>query len=81
MRATPNKEARMRGDGTEDQPHMWSYIPLEQRVPADHPAAPASHGGRDAPGAVAQFDQLYSKTGRPSIPPEHLLRALLLQVL
>ena len=28
-----------------------------------------------------QFDQLYSKVGRPSIPPEHLLRALLLQVL
>src|SRR5678810_1218661 len=61
---------------------MWSYVPLEQRIPADHPLRPL----RAMVDVVLrelspQFDQLYSKVGRPSIPPEHLLRALLLQVL
>src|SRR5215813_10186575 len=82
MRARPSEEARMRGDGVEPQPHMWSYVPLEQRVPADHPLRPL----RAMVDVVLrelspQFDQLYSKVGRPSIPPEHLLRALLLQIL
>ena len=82
MRATLSEEARMRGDGIEPQPHMWSYVPLEQRIPADHPLRPL----RAMVDVVLrelspQFDQLYSKVGRPSIPPEHLLRALLLQVL
>ena len=72
----------MRGDGIEPQPHMWSYVPLEQRIPAEHPLRPL----RAMVDVVLrelspQFDQLYSKVGRPSIPPEHLLRALLLQVL
>ena len=72
----------MRGDGIEPQSHMWSYVPLEQRIPADHPLRPL----RAMVDVVLrelspQFDQLYSKVGRPSIPPEHLLRALLLQVL
>ena len=72
----------MRGDGIEPQPHMWSYVPLEQRIPLDHPLRPL----RAMVDAIMQdlspqFDQLYSKVGRPSIPPEHLLRALLLQVL
>src|SRR6185503_21367467 len=82
MRATLGKEARMRGDGVEPQPQMWSYVPLEQRVPADHPLRPL----RAMVDVVLrelspQFDQMYAKVGRPSIPPEHLLRALLLQVL
>jgi transposase len=82
MRATLSKEARMRGDGIEPQPHMWSYVPLEHRIPAEHPLRPL----RAMVDVVLrelspQFDQLYSKVGRPSIPPEHLLRALLLQVL
>ena len=72
----------MRGDGPGPQSHMWSYVPLEQRVPADHPLRPL----RAMVDVVLRelspaFDQLYSKVGRPSIPPEHLLRALLLQVL
>ena len=72
----------MRGDGMEAQPQMWSYVPLERRIPADHPLRPL----RAMVDVVLrelspQFDQLYSKIGRPSIPPEHLLRALLLQVL
>ena len=37
--------------------------------------------GRWHPGLNATFEQLYSRTGRPSIPPERLLRASLLQVL
>jgi hypothetical protein len=43
---------------------------------ACHPQA----GGRDSGGMSKQFDRLYSEVGRPSIPPERLLRALLLQV-
>ena len=72
----------MRGDKPQTEPHMWSYVPLEQRIPADHPLRPL----RAMVDVVLRelsptFDQLYSKVGRPSIPPEHLLRALLLQVL
>src|SRR5262249_9360097 len=52
------------------------------RIPADHPLRPL----RAMVDVVLrelspQFDLLYSRVGRPSIPPEHLLRALLLQVL
>jgi transposase len=81
MRVTLPEEARMRGD-EDAQAEVWSYIPLEHRVPADHPLRPM----RTMVDAVlvelsAQFNQLYSRVGRPSIPPEHLLRALLLQIL
>jgi transposase len=81
MRVTRREEARMRGD-QDAQADVWSYIPLEQRVPADHPLRPM----RAMVDAVLtelspEFSRLYSRVGRPSIPPEHLLRALLLQVL
>ncbi len=71
----------MRGD-EDGQADVWSYIPLEQRVPADHPLRPM----RTMVDAIlvelsSQFDRLYSRVGRPSIPPEQLLRALLLQIL
>ena len=71
----------MRGDD-ERQAAVWSYIPLEQRVPADHPLRPM----RAMVDAVLtelspQFERLYAQVGRPSIAPERLLRALLLQVL
>src|SRR5437667_91990 len=82
MRATPSEEARMRGEGTGSEPHMWSYVPLERRIPSDHPLRPLRAMGDTILGELSpQFDQLHSKVGRPSIPPEHLLRALLLQVL
>src|SRR5881396_370706 len=82
MRATPSEEARMRGEGTGSEPHMWSYVPLERLIPSDHPLRPLRAMGDTILGELSpQFDQLYSKVGRPSIPPEHLLRALLLQVL
>ena len=71
----------MRGD-EDAQAEVWSYIPLEQRVPADHPLRPLR---AMVDGVLAelspQFNRLYARVGRPSIPPEQLLRALLLQVL
>jgi transposase-like protein DUF772 len=71
----------MRGD-PEQQAPMWSYLSPEQRVPQDHPLRPI----RTLVDAVLKdlsprFSQLYAKTGRPSVAPERLLRALLLQVL
>src|SRR6059036_3331082 len=81
MRVILPTEARMRGDDRQ-QAGMWSYLPLEQRVPPDHPLRPI-RGMVD--GVLAElspeFGQLYSRVGRPSIAPEKLLRALLLQVL
>ena len=71
----------MRGD---DPRHdaMFSYVTPEARVRADHPLRPI----RKMTDAALQrlsprFDRLYSTIGRPSIPPEKLLRALLLQML
>ena len=60
---------------------MLSYVSLEQRVPSDHPLRAV----RKLTDAVLQslsgeFDELYSASGRPSIAPEYILRALLLQV-
>ena len=37
MRMTTATEVRMRGDDLENQGAMWSYVPMEQRIPADHP--------------------------------------------
>src|SRR5499426_1265669 len=71
----------MRGDDRHPD-ELFSYIRPEQRVPADHPLRPI----REMVDTVLrelspEFARLYPKTGRPSIPPEKLLRALLLQVL
>jgi len=61
---------------------MFSYVPLEQRIPADHPLRPIRAMTDDAlRGMSRKFGSLYSHTGRPSIPPEQLLRALVVQVL
>jgi transposase len=69
----------MRGDDTQ-QGHMWSYIQPEQRVPQDHPLRPIRAMVDQALQELSpRFALLYSHTGRPSIPPEQLLRALLLQ--
>src|SRR5499433_3605812 len=81
MRATEAKEARMRGDDRQ-QAGMWSYISPEQRVPADHRLRPLRAMVDGAMAELsAEFAKLYSPVGRPSIAPEKLLRALLLQVL
>jgi transposase len=61
---------------------MFSYLSPEQRVPADHPLRPIREMVDQAlKGLSRKFNEIYSATGRPSIPPEKLLRALLLQVL
>jgi transposase len=81
MRATTLKEARMRGDDRQ-QAGMWSYISPEQRVPADHPLRPVRAMVDTALTELSPaFAPLYAPVGRPSIAPEKLLRALLLQVL
>jgi transposase len=71
----------MRGDA-QFEDGMWSYISAEQRVPADHPLRAMRRMVDEVLERLSpRFDELYSNVGRPSIPPEHLLRALLLQVL
>src|ERR1700704_3401327 len=81
MRVTHTEEARMRGDDRQ-QAGMWSYIAPEQRVPADHPLRPIRAMVDTILAELSPaFAPLYSPVGRPSIPPEKLLRALLLQVL
>jgi transposase len=61
---------------------MFSYLSPEQRVPQDHPLGPIRQmADRALAGLTGRFEELYSWTGRPSIAPEKLLRALLLQVL
>jgi transposase len=59
---------------------LFSYVDLEARVPADHPLRPIRAIVDEALSALSgEFEALYSHLGRPSIPPERLLRALLLQ--
>jgi transposase len=59
---------------------LFSYVDLEARVPADHPLRPIRAMVDDALSALSgEFEALDSHLGRPSIPPERLLRALLLQ--
>ena len=70
----------MRGsDAT--QSAMFSYLSPEQRVPKDHPLRRIRVLCDIALKALShQFDEMYSDIGRPSIAPENLLRALLLQI-
>ena len=71
----------MRGDDPRHE-SMFSYITPDARVRPDHPLRPIRRMTDAALERLsARFDQLYSSTGRPSIPPEQLLRALLLQML
>ena len=71
----------MRGDDQKLQPGMFSYVALEDRIRKDHPLrAIRKLVDQVLAGMSKQFDGLYSDVGRPSIPPERLLRALLLQV-
>jgi len=69
--------------GADEQPgSMFSYVSLEERVPADHPLrAIRQITDRALTRMSAQLGTLYINFGRPSIPPEQLLRALLLQAL
>jgi len=61
---------------------MFSYLSPEQRVPSNHPLRAIRQMCDEILGQLSGlFEQMYSQLGRPSIPPEKLLRALLLQVL
>ncbi len=71
----------MRGDAIEPDA-MFSYVSPAQRVPQDHPLRAVRMMVDEVLRELSpEFQKLYSHTGRPSIPPERLLRALLLQVL
>src|ERR1700712_5733203 len=60
--------------------NLFSYVRLEERVPADHPLRPIRALADEVlAGLNERFETLYSGLGRPSIPPEMLLRATLLQ--
>jgi transposase len=71
----------MRGEDTQ-QAELFTYGSLEERVPADHPLrlirAMVDEALREM---SARFDEIYPEDGCRSIPPERLLRALLLQML
>jgi transposase len=70
----------MRGDDIH-QDAMFSYLSPEARVPKDHPLRPLRRMVNQALRELSpDFQAMYSREGRPSIPPEKLLRALLLQV-
>jgi transposase len=70
----------MRGD-ERIQDGMFSYVSLEQRVPQDHPLRAVRKLTDTVLGSLsAELDALYADSGRPSIAPEYILRALLLQV-
>lgn len=61
---------------------MFSYLSSEDRIPENHPLRPIRWMVDTALGAMSpRFDEMYSAFGRPSIAPEKLLRAQLLQVL
>src|SRR5262249_16576715 len=67
--------------GADGQPEgLFSYIRLEERIPVDHPLRGIKALADEALTSLdRRFDALYSSMGRPSIPPEMLLRATLLQ--
>jgi hypothetical protein len=71
----------MRGDDP-SQGATFSYLTAEQRIPTDHPLRPIREMANEVLRLLSpRFEELYSRVGRPSIAPERLLRALLLQLL
>jgi len=68
----------VRGDDQQTG-HLFSYLSPEQRMPADHPLRAIRMMTDEALHRLSpRFEALYAATGRPSVPPEHLLRGLLL---
>src|SRR6478736_1373520 len=71
----------MRGNDHQ-QADMYSYSSPEQRVRENHPLRKIRVMADEALACMSErFDGMYAKTGRPSIPPEKLLRAQLIQML
>jgi len=79
----PTDEGSSTMRGADDQPgSMFSYVSLEERVAHDHPLRAIRRiTDRALERLSPRFDALYIHFGRPSVPPEKLLRALLLQAL
>ncbi len=70
----------MRGDD-QQQFSVFSYVSPEDRVPQDHPLRAMRTTVNEILRTISEeFEALYAETGRPSIAPERLLRALLLQI-
>ncbi|SDF58714.1 hypothetical protein SAMN05216241_101539 [Limimonas halophila] len=70
----------MRGDDSRSGA-LFSYVDLEQRVPLDHPLRVIRGVVDDALKELSPtFEAIYSDRRRPSIPPEWLMRALVLQL-
>jgi transposase len=68
------------GGGDERSGSLFSYVDLEERVCKDHPLRALRGVVNEALAALSgEFSALYARMGRPSIPPEKLLRAMLLQ--
>ena len=71
----------MRG-ADETSGSLFSYVDLEGRIPARHPLRKIGQVVNEALASLdAEFEALYSDFGRPSIPPERLIRASLIQIL
>lgn len=71
----------MRGDDFQ-QDGMFSYVSPDKRIPQDHPLRPIRKMVDQALREMSPlFDSMYEDTGRRSVPPEKMLRALLLQIL
>lgn len=71
----------MRGSDERERA-LFSYISPEERIPKEHPLRVVRQFvDRVLVDLSPRFDAIYASTGRPSIPPEQLLRALVLQVL
>lgn len=70
----------MRGYENQQQ-QMFSYVNLEQRVPQNHPLRKLKKLVNEVLARISHhFDLIYADDGRPSIPPEQLLKGLLLQI-
>src|SRR5215213_7834575 len=70
----------MRGDD-QQQSGMFSYVSVEERVPTDHPLRAIRKVVDEVLQTMTgEFEGMYAKTGRPSVPPERLLKAALLQI-
>src|ERR1700687_1050479 len=75
------RKRRMRGEERQ-QRSMLMVLNLEQRVPQEHPLRRITHLAEMVLQRLsASFDRMYRATGRPSIPPERLLKASLLMAL
>jgi len=80
--ARPQQRVRAMRGPDHPQTTMFSYLSIEERIPRDHPLRAIQTLVNPILADLSpRFQALYSTLGRPSIPPERLLRAMLLQVL